>query len=123
MEIRYSKHLLIRIEMRGIPHRLPRIVYERARRRFRDTESDLEVAVLKAIYFGRERDIAVTYAIYPNRKLPCGRDRRALEIEKSKLMRILLSPLILDVIDYDLFASSATHCRNVIPICPEFTAP
>ncbi len=64
MEIRYSKHILLRLKMRGIPYELPRVVYEKAKQRFKDTETDLEIAVLRTSYLGKQRDIAVTYRTY-----------------------------------------------------------
>ncbi|MBI2121941.1 MAG: hypothetical protein HYT98_02355 [Candidatus Sungbacteria bacterium] len=64
MEVRYSQHLEIRLTMRGIPHELPRIVYENAKRRFHDTDSDLDIAVLRTAFYGRQRDVVVAYRIY-----------------------------------------------------------
>lgn len=64
MEIKYSKHLLVRLKMRGIPYELPRIVYEEGRRCFKDTETDLEIKILHTFYFGKQRDIALTYRAY-----------------------------------------------------------
>lgn len=65
MEIRYSNHLLVRLKMRGIPYELPRIVYQRTRRRFYDVQSDLEIAVLLVMYLGKRRHAAVAYRVYP----------------------------------------------------------
>lgn len=65
MEIRYSQHLTIRLRMCGIPYELPRIVYVRARRHFRDVQSDLEIAVHRIEYSGKLREFALTYRPYP----------------------------------------------------------
>lgn len=61
MSIRYSDHLQMRLKMRGIPHELPRIVYQRAPRRFIDAQSGLKVAVTQAMYFQKKRQVAVAY--------------------------------------------------------------
>ena len=64
MEVRYSKHLMVRLEMRGIPYELPRIIYDRAKRKFYDTQSNLEIAVLRTKYFSKFHDITVAYRKY-----------------------------------------------------------
>ena len=69
MEIQYSDHLLVRLKMRGIPQELPRIVYQKAERRFYDTQSELEIAVLQTKYFGKSRPIMVAYRSHPNHVL------------------------------------------------------
>lgn len=56
--------MLVRLKMRGIPYELPRIVYEEGRRRFKDTETDLEIAILRTLYFGKHREVALTYRTY-----------------------------------------------------------
>ena len=63
MRVVYSSHLKLRLVMRGIPKDLPRIVFKRARRRYFDKETGLEVAVLKTAPFGKMRDVAVTYRL------------------------------------------------------------
>lgn len=63
MEIRYSRHLEVRLEMRGIPYELPRIVFQNASRRFYDAHSNLNSAILRVEYFGKKRDIAVAYRV------------------------------------------------------------
>ena len=66
MQIRYSKHLVLRIKMRGIPYELPRIVYMMARRHFRDVPSDLKIAAYRTEYSGKLRELALTYRAYPS---------------------------------------------------------
>lgn len=66
MEVRYSKHLEVRLKMRGLSYDLPRIVFERAEKRFRDSLSGLDAAVLRTKYFGKRRDIMVAYRAYRN---------------------------------------------------------
>ncbi len=52
--------------MRGIPYELPRIVYIRARRRFHDVQSDLDIAVHRTEYCGKLRELALTYRSHPS---------------------------------------------------------
>ncbi len=47
--------------MRGIPEELPRIVYERAQKRFFDVQSGLEIAVLRTLFNAKVRDVAVAH--------------------------------------------------------------
>lgn len=61
MEIRYSKHLLTRLRIREIPETLPRLIMVKARRRFFDTETDLEIAVARAKFAGKLREVMVAY--------------------------------------------------------------
>ena len=61
MKIRYSGHLLTRLRMRDIPEHIPRLVYGKATRRFFDTETGHAIAVSHIAFFGKERDVAVTY--------------------------------------------------------------
>lgn len=64
MEIRYSKHLLLRLNIRGIPEELPRFVYGKARRRFLDAETGLRIAIMRVRLYGKMRHIAVSYRPY-----------------------------------------------------------
>lgn len=61
MEIRYSGHLKLRLKMRGIPEDMPRIIFLRARKRFLDMATNLEIAVLLTDYLGKRRQVAVAY--------------------------------------------------------------
>lgn len=61
MEVRYSKHLAMRLKMRGIIESMPRIIFERARQRFFDTGTNLEIAVLKTNFSGKMRDVMIAY--------------------------------------------------------------
>jgi hypothetical protein len=66
MEVRYSKHLEVRLRMRGIPYELPRIIFENSRRRLYDVESGFNIAVLRVRYFGKQRDVMVAYQVNAN---------------------------------------------------------
>jgi hypothetical protein len=61
MEIRYSRHLVLRLRMRSIPESLPRRIYLRAKRRFFDSETNLKVAVEQVKVFGKIRETMVAY--------------------------------------------------------------
>ena len=61
MAIRYSEHLFTRLRLRKIPERLPRHIILKARSRFFDTETNLEIAVARAKFMGKTRDIMVAY--------------------------------------------------------------
>jgi hypothetical protein len=59
--IQYSRHLALRLKLRGIPHTLPRLVYQSAKRRFLDRATGLRIAVRTAPLRGKRREIAVVY--------------------------------------------------------------
>jgi len=61
MQIKYSKHIETRIALRKIEYNLPKIIYEKAEERFIDTETGHTIAVMKAVLYGKERDIMVAY--------------------------------------------------------------
>ena len=61
MQIKYSKHIEARIAMRKIEYNLPQRVYENAEERFVDSETRHEIAVMKSVLYGKERDIMVAY--------------------------------------------------------------
>lgn len=61
MEVRYSKHLEIRIKIRGIPHELPRIVFNKSSKHFYDNETDLNIAVLRTDFLGKIKNVMVAY--------------------------------------------------------------
>ena len=61
MQIKYSKHIEARIAMRKIEYNLPQRVYENAGERFVDSETRHEIAVMKSVLYGKERDIMVAY--------------------------------------------------------------
>lgn len=61
MQIKYSKHIETRIAIRKIEYDLPKRIYEDAKERFMDTETGHSIAVMKAVIFGKERDIMVAY--------------------------------------------------------------
>lgn len=61
MQIKYSKHIETRIALRKIEYDLPKVVYEKAKERFLDTETGHTIAVMRAMLYGKERDIMVAY--------------------------------------------------------------
>ena len=61
MQIKYSKHIEIRIAMRKIEYNLPKEIYKNAEERFVDTETGHTIAVKKTILYGKERDVMVAY--------------------------------------------------------------
>ncbi len=61
MQIKYSKHIETRIATRKIEYDLPKRIYEDAEERFTDTETRHIIAVMRAVIYGKERDIMVAY--------------------------------------------------------------
>jgi len=61
MQIKYSKHIETRISLRKIEYDLPKRIYENAEERYLDTETGHTIAVMKAVIYGKERDIMVAY--------------------------------------------------------------
>ena len=61
MQIKYSRHIEIRIAFRKIKYDMPKDIYENANERFMDTETGHTIAVMKAEIYDRERDVMVAY--------------------------------------------------------------
>lgn len=61
MEIIYSQHLKMRLEIREIPHDLPKIIYQTSKERYFDKETFKKVAVKELKYKGKFREIVVIY--------------------------------------------------------------
>ncbi len=61
MRIIYCKHLENRLVLRKIPRDLPLKVFQQADERFVDEETGNYIAVKKAQYHGKQRDIMVAY--------------------------------------------------------------
>ena len=61
MQIKYSKHIKTRLALRKIEHDLPKRIYEKAEERYTDTGTGHTIAVMKAVIYGKERDIMVAY--------------------------------------------------------------
>ncbi len=61
MQIKYSKHIETRIALRKIEIDLPGEIFKNAETRFKDAETGHEIAVTKAVIYGKERDIMVAY--------------------------------------------------------------
>lgn len=61
MQIKYSRHIKIRLALRKIEYDLPKRIYENAEESFIDTDTGHTIAVMKAVIYGKERDIMVAY--------------------------------------------------------------
>jgi hypothetical protein len=61
MQVKYSKHLKIRLEIRKIDYDLPQQIFEKAGERFMDTLTGHSIAVAKAVIYDKERDVMVAY--------------------------------------------------------------
>ena len=61
MQIKYSRHIETRLTLRKIEHALPKYIFENAKERFVDTETGHTIAVMRAVIYGKERDIMVAY--------------------------------------------------------------
>jgi len=61
MQIKYSRHIELRIALRKIKYDMPKDIYENAKERFVDTETGHTIAVMKAEIYDRERDVMVAY--------------------------------------------------------------
>lgn len=61
MEVVYSSHLELRLKLRSINRELPKLIYKTSKERYFDTMTKMSIAVDKAIYKSKKRDIAVTY--------------------------------------------------------------
>ena len=59
--ILYADHLRLRLALRKIPEQLPRRIYYRAQERFFDTITSHYVAVARARYAGKIREMAVSF--------------------------------------------------------------
>jgi hypothetical protein len=63
MKLKYSKHIEARLRLRGIPHELPREIFEEASERYLDAETGHLIAVMPVELYGRVREAMVAYAI------------------------------------------------------------
>jgi hypothetical protein len=59
--IQYADHLRLRLALRQVPEQLPRRIYQRAKERFFDTVTHHRVAVARARYAGKIREMAVSF--------------------------------------------------------------
>jgi hypothetical protein len=57
----YADHLRLRLALRGIPEQLPQRIYLRAKEQFFDSETQHRVAVARARYAGKMREMAVSF--------------------------------------------------------------
>lgn len=66
MQIKYSRHIETRLALRKIEYDLPRRIYENPEERFTDTETGHTIAVMRAVLYGKERDIIdkMVYELY-----------------------------------------------------------
>ncbi len=63
MNIKYSKHIQIRLALRRIDHDLLRQIFKDAAERFADAETGHTIAVGKARLYTKERDVMVAYTL------------------------------------------------------------
>jgi len=61
MQMKYSKHLKTRLELREIDYELPQKIFEKAEEKFIDAETGHYIAVTKVIMYDKERDVMVAY--------------------------------------------------------------
>jgi hypothetical protein len=59
--IKYADHLHLRLALRQIPEQLPRRIYWRAKELFLDTNTQHRIAVARARYAGKMREMAVSF--------------------------------------------------------------
>ena len=59
--IQYADHLRLRLVLRRIPEQLSRRIYYRAKERFFDTATHHRIAVARARYTGKIREIAISF--------------------------------------------------------------
>jgi hypothetical protein len=59
--IQYADHLRLRLTLRQIPEQLPRRVYQRTKEQFFDTVTHHRVAVARAHYAEKIREMAVSF--------------------------------------------------------------
>ena len=57
----YADHLRLRLLLRDIPEQLPRRIYLRAKEQFFDTTTHHRVAVVRARYAGKTREMALSF--------------------------------------------------------------
>ena len=57
----YADHLHLRLTLRQIPEQLPRRIYLRAKEQFLDTNTRHRVAVARARYAGKMKEMAVSF--------------------------------------------------------------
>ena len=63
MNIKYSKHIQMRLALRRIDQDLPRRIVEEASERYADSETGHSIAVGKAWLYEKERDVMVAYTL------------------------------------------------------------
>jgi hypothetical protein len=61
MQVKYSSHIQKRLALRKIEFDLPKRIYENAEERFIDADTGHTIAVMRAVMYGKERDIMVAY--------------------------------------------------------------
>ncbi len=59
--IKYSNHIKTRLSLRKIEYDLPKRIYENAEERFIDTQTGHAIAIMRAVFYDKERDIMVAY--------------------------------------------------------------
>jgi hypothetical protein len=60
-KIFYTPHLEFRIEKRGIPHDIPKRIYQDSDEKYYDKVSGHNIAVSRLEYSGKEREVMISY--------------------------------------------------------------
>lgn len=60
-KIVYTSHLEFRLEVRNIPHNLPKKIFQDAKERYYDAATGHYVAIARCDFEGKMRDMALTY--------------------------------------------------------------
>jgi hypothetical protein len=61
VKIVYSKHLILRLKLREIPHNLPGKIYKLSKEHYFDVNTQKKIAVGKTLYKNKLREMAVIY--------------------------------------------------------------
>jgi len=60
-KILYSSHLILRLKLREISHSLPKKIYQNSKEHYFDRETGKKIAIGKAKYKSKLREMAVVY--------------------------------------------------------------
>lgn len=63
MQIKYSKHLENRLQLREIEHDLPKVIAEHAEERYFDNETGHLIAIMKTELYNKIREVMVAYVM------------------------------------------------------------
>jgi hypothetical protein len=66
-KIVYTSHLEFRLDKRGIPHDIPRRIYQDSNEKYYDTITGHIIAVDRLDYSGREKEVMIAYDEFEDR--------------------------------------------------------